>query len=157
MNYDVALILAVLCVLTQGCASVRPAASTTPVYAYSGDAGWLSQQPVPCGEVHGRVLDARDGRPLTEVYVNLDSAGRGVSTDSLGRFRLVITPFVAGMPMSTRPTTLWIRRIGFMQLRVFLPPNLGYAVDVSLAPRQLHVDHVNTIRIKDPGFCDRAT
>ena len=40
---------------------------------------------------------------------------------------------------------------------VYLPPNLGYAVEAGLAPTAFHVDGVSTLRIKIPGFCERAT
>src|SRR5690606_34798879 len=40
------------------------------------------------GIIQGRVTDAKTGRPLTGARVVLDTASRGVVTDSEGRFRI---------------------------------------------------------------------
>ena len=156
MNYRVTSIVVVALPFSEGCVP-RPAPLSTPVATATASADWLAHQPVVCGEVRGRVVDARTGTPLTDAYVTGDSASRGVSTDTLGHFRLVISPLVPNSPALTRETTLRIRRIGALELRVYLPPNLGYAVEVSLASMERHVDHVSTVRIKTPGFCERAT
>ncbi len=44
-----------------------------------------------------------------------------------------------------------------MEIRVLLPSDFGYVVEVLLPAGGLHVDHVATLRIKSPGFCDHAT
>jgi hypothetical protein len=155
MNYGVTSIVVVVMTFSEGCAS-GPAPLSAPVATATAGADWLAHQPVVCGEVRGRVLDARTGTPLADAYVTADSASRGVSTDSLGHFRLVISPLVPNSPTLTRATTLRIRRIGTLELRVYLPPNLGYAVEASLASMEQHVDHVSALRIKTPGFCERA-
>ena len=156
MNYRVTSIVVVAITLTEGCAP-GPAPLSTSVAPATAGADWLTHQPVVCGEVRGRVLDARTGTPLADAYVTVDSASRGVSTDSLGHFRLVISPLAPDSPTFTRATTLRIRRIGTLELRIYLPPNLGYAVEASLASMERHVDHVSALRIKTPGFCERAT
>lgn len=121
------------------------------------DTDWLTREPVACGEVRGRVLDARSGVPMAGAYVTIDSIAGGVSTDSLGRFRITVLPDAADQSVVMRSTVVRIRRIGMLELRVYLPANLGYAVEASLAPTALHADHVSTLRIKTPGFCVRAT
>jgi hypothetical protein len=73
-------------------------------------------------------------------------------TDSLGRFR-VLLPHDEQSTILTRPTFLRIRRIGAMEIRVLLPADVGYAVEVQLPAGGLHVDHLATVRIKSPGFC----
>jgi hypothetical protein len=148
--------IVVIVITLSGCAP-GPAPLGTPVATATAGGDWLAHQPVVCGEVRGRVLDARAGTPLADAHVTVDSAsGRGASTDSLGHFRLVISPLVSDSPTLTRAATLRIRRIGALELRVYLPPNLGYAVEASLAPVERHVDHVSGLRIKTPGFCERA-
>jgi hypothetical protein len=129
----------------------------TPDLQSAADTSWLARQPVICGEVHGRVLDARTGRPLPQADVTLDSATRGVSTDTLGMFRIPVTPFTPGVPMLMRPVSVRIRYIGMLELKFFLPEGLVYVVEATLAPMELHVDHISTMRIKKPGFCERAT
>ena len=81
---------------------------------------------------------------------------RGVSTDSLGRFRLSLPP-ANGSTVRTRPTYLRVRRVGAKEVRVFLPSDFGYVVEVQLASAGFHVDHLATVRIKSPGFCAHAT
>jgi hypothetical protein len=89
---------------------------------------------------------------VAQAYVSLDSSSHGAMTDSLGRFRLVL-PHDEESPLPTRPTFLRIRRIGAMEIRVLLPADLGYAVQVQLPAGGFHVDHLATLRIKSPGFC----
>lgn len=93
---------------------------------------------------------------MAQAYVTLDSSSRGVMTDSLGRFRVVL-PHDERSLLPTRPTFLRIRRIGAMEIRVLLPADLGYAVEVQLPSGGFHVDHLATLRIKSPGFCAHAT
>jgi hypothetical protein len=155
MTYRVTSIVVVVIPFWVGCTS-GPAPLSTPVATTTAGADWLAHQPVVCGEVRGRVVDARTGTPLADAYVTVDSASRGVSTDSLGHFRLVISPLVPNSPTLTRATTLQVRAIGTLELRVYLPPNLGYAVEASLASMERHVDHVSALRIKTPGFCEPA-
>lgn len=108
-----------------------------------------------CGEIRGRVMDARTGAPFRDVYVSLDSAPGGITTDSLGRFRFALTPFSQTEPTLTRATTLRIRRVGSMELAVILRPGLAYVIEAVLAPQQLHIDGISAVRVKHPGFCER--
>jgi hypothetical protein len=156
MNCRAALGLVTLSTISYACGP-RSTPRNSPIPAVTADTDWLAKQQVTCGEVRGRVVDGRNGKPLEQAYVTLDSATRGVSTDTLGHFRLVITPFVPNTPMRTRATTLRIRRVGAPELRIYLSPNLGYIVEASLASLGFHTDHVSTVRIKTPGFCERAT
>ena len=119
------------------------------------DSTWITREPVICGEVRGRVLDQAGRQPVAEAYVTLDSSSHAVMTDSLGRFRFVL-PHDEKSPLPTRATFLRIRRLGAMEIRVLLPADLGYAVEVQLPSGGFHVDHLATLRIKSPGFCARA-
>lgn len=121
------------------------------------DSSWLARERVICGEVRGRVLDARTGLPLVQAYVTIDSVSDGVSTDSLGFFRVPVTTFEPGVPGRMRPVVVRVRYLGTYELKFYLPSNFGYVVEATLAPTELHVDHISTLRIKDPGFCARAT
>ena len=89
---------------------------------------------------------------MPEVYITLDSASRGVMTDSLGLFRLPL-PRIDGSTVLTRPTFLRVRRVGANEIRILLPTDLGYALEVQLPAGGFHVDHLATLRIKSPGFC----
>jgi len=120
------------------------------------DSAWIVREPVICGEVRGRVLDQAGQQPVAQAYVTLDSSSSGVMTDSLGRFRVVLSDNKK-LPQPTRPTYLRIRQVGAMEIRVFLPAGLGYAVDVQLPAGGFHIDHLATLRIKSPGFCVPAT
>lgn len=93
---------------------------------------------------------------MAQAFVSLDSSSRGIMTDSLGRFRLML-PHDEKSPLPAQPTFLRIRRLGAMEIRVFLPAGLGYVVEVQLPSRGRHVDHLATLRIKSPGFCAHAT
>ena len=121
------------------------------------DSSWLAREPVICGEVRGRVLDAATGRPLAQAYVTVDSIPHGASTDSLGVFRILVTTFAPGVPGRMRPVVVRVRYVGMHELEFDLPGDLGYVVEASLAPTALHVDHIATLRIKTPGSCARAT
>ena len=134
-------------------ASIHPAGE--PGLTAARESTWIAREPVACGEVRGRVLDQAGERPIAEAYVTLDSSARGVVTDSLGRFHIPL-PRTTGSIL-TRPTFLRVRRIGAMEIRVLLPSDFGYVVEVLLPAGGLHVDHVVTLRIKSPGFCDHAT
>ena len=93
--------------------------------------------------------------PVAEAYVTLDSSARGVLTDSLGHFRLPLPR--NNESVLTRPTFLRIRRVGAMEIRVLLPSDFGYVVEVLMPTGGFHVDHLATLRIKSPGFCEHAT
>ena len=134
----------------------HPVASDPSIGSTVTDSTWIAREPVICGEVRGRVLDQAGQQPVAQAYVTLDSSSRGVMTDSLGRFRFVL-PHDEKSPLPTRPTFLRIRRIGAMEIRVLLPADLGYAVEVQLPSGGFHVDHLATLRIKSPGFCVHAT
>jgi len=152
-------IQALLCLsLGTACAarSARTRAVESPIATTVRDSAWLAREPVICGEVRGRVLDQAGQRPMAETFVSLDSSSRGVLTDSLGYFRVAL-PRDTGALALTRPTFLRIRRVGARELRVLLPPALGYAVEVQLWSGGFHVDHMATLRIKSPGFCARAS
>lgn len=123
---------------------VRPIAST--------ESAWIAGEPAACGEVRGRVLDQAGEQPIKEAYVTLDSASRGVMTDSLGRFRLPL-PHPEGSTILTRPAFLRVRRVGTSEIRVLLPSDFGYVVEVWLPAGGLHVDHLTTLHIKSAGFC----
>jgi hypothetical protein len=153
MHFKMRGTIAVVIAFSAGCA-VKRAAHNVPVTTATD---WLAQQPVVCGEVRGRVLDARTGAPLAGVYVAIDSTSRAVSTDSLGQFRFNISPVDSNALSFTRAITVRIRRIGMLELRFHLHENLGYAVEASLGPHVFHVDGISTLRIKTPGFCERAT
>src|SRR5689334_22044389 len=127
-----------------------------PVVLASTEIAWIASEPVACGEVRGRVLDQAGQRPIAEVYVTLDSASRGVMTDSLGRFRLAL-PHAEGSTILTRPAFLRIRHVGANEIRVLLPSDFGYVVEIQLPAGGFHVDHLATLRIKSPGFCEHAT
>jgi hypothetical protein len=94
---------------------------------------------------------------MADAYVTVDSIARGVTTDSLGQFRIAVSLFEPGKPGRMRATLVRIRRIGFLELKFHLPTHLGYMVEAGLASQALHADHVSTLRIKTPGFCARAT
>jgi len=129
----------------------QPQALASP-QTHSG-ADWLSSQSAICGTVVGRVIDARDGTPMRDAFVTLDTATRGVGTDSLGYFRVA----VPASPALTQPTTLRIRRIGAFELTIFLPRNIAYVVEAHLAPQAFHLDATSTLRLRTPGSCVRAT
>ena len=156
MHYKIRGTIAVVMAFSVGC-SVKPAAHNSTVNTATAAPDWLAQQPVVCGEVRGRVLDARTGAPLANVYVAVDSISRAVSTDSLGQFRFRIAPPDPNALSLTRAITLRIRQLGMLELRFYLPPNLGYVLEASLGMTALHVDGISTLRIKTPGFCERAT
>ena len=63
------------------------------------------QLQVPTGTVAGRVVDQKDGQPLSDVVVQLVGTARTVQTGVDGRFRLPDVP--AGT------VTIFARRIGF--------------------------------------------
>ena len=154
MPYSIRSAVAVILCFCVGCAP-GPATRKSAVSTSTGAADWLAQQRVVCGEVRGRVIDARTGAPLANVYVAVDtSTSRAVATDSLGRFRFIISPSDSTALSLTRATTLRVRQIGMLELRVYLPPHLGYAVEASLGSEALHVSSVSASRIKVPAFCD---
>ena len=153
MRYKAAIALSVLMGSAEGCVRRPPRSLPSPTVSSHGD--WLAAEAGACGEVRGRVIDARSGQPLVGAMVDVDSGGRAVMTDSLGHFRLRLPSDTTGLP--SRGTTLRIRRIGFFELRFYLPPGLGYTIDASLAARGNHTDHLNIVRLKDFGFCARAT
>ena len=134
--------------------SRRSDSSAAPLSA--ADTSWVAREPVICGEVRGRVLDGRTGRPLPQAYITIDSIMPGVSTDAAGHFRLNISAPPEARSL-TRATTIRIRYVGMREQRVYLPANLGYVIEATLSPMSLHADHISTLRIKDPGFCGRAT
>lgn len=150
-------VAAILVALAASACSGRVSHPTLDPAISAANADWLAREPVVCGEVRGRVLDARTGVPLAGAYVTADSMARGVSTDSLGQFSITVLPDAADQPVLMRSAVVRIRRIGMLELSVYLPANLGYAVEASLASTELHVDHISTLRIKAPGFCARAT
>ena len=134
----------------------HPAAGERSVGSTLTDTTWIARELVICGEVRGRVLDQAGQQPVAHAYVTLDSSSHGVMTDSLGRFRLIL-PHGENSPLPTQPTFLRLRRIGAMEIRVLLPADLGYVVEVQLPSGGLHVDHLATLRLKSPGFCAHAT
>jgi hypothetical protein len=144
--------------LLSGCAlGARHSGAGEPsIGSAATDTTWIAREPVICGEVRGRVLDQAGRRPVAQAYVSLDSSSRGLMSDSLGHFRLIL-PHDESAPIPTRPAFLRIRRIGHMDVAVLLPAGLGYAVEVQLPSGGFHVDHVATLRIKSPGFCAPAT
>lgn len=93
---------------------------------------------------------------MAQAFVSLDSSSSGITTDSLGRFRLML-PHGDKAPLPTQPTFLRIRRLGAMEIRVLLPAGMGYVVEVQLPSGGFHVDHLATLRIKSPAFCAHAT
>jgi hypothetical protein len=119
------------------------------------DSTWIARQPVACGEVRGRILDQTGEHPMIGAYVTLDSFNIAVTTDSLGRFRMSLPR--QHESVRTRPTYLRVRRIGAMEIRVLLPSDFGYVVEVLMPAGGLHIDHVATLRIKSPAFCVRPT
>jgi hypothetical protein len=132
------------------------AAGEPSVGSTGTDTTWIAREPVICGEVRGRVLDQAGLQPVAQVVVSLDSSSRGIMTDSLGRFRLML-PHDEKSLLPTQPTFLRIRQIGAMEISVLLPAGMGYVVEAQLPSRGFHVDHLATLRIKSPGFCVNAT
>jgi hypothetical protein len=152
--------LAALGAVAVGCA--RRSGPSTGVMSVAwrdgiADSSWLAREPVICGEVRGRVLDAGTARPLAQAYITVDSIVRGASTDRLGVFRIPVTTFAPGVPGRMRPVVVRVRYIGMHELKFDLPSNFGYVVEASLASSEFHVDHITTVRIKTPGFCSHAT
>jgi len=143
--------LALVTACLGACTRPRPENASAP----APDASWVAKQPVECGEVRGRVLDQGGSHPIAEAFVTLDSAASGVTTDSLGLFRIALPRDSSSI--LTRPTFLRIRRIGSMEVRVLLPSDFGYVVEVLLAAGGFHRDHLETIRVKSPGFCGHAS
>ena len=156
MHFKIRGPMAVVIAFSAGCA-VKPAAHISTVTTATAAPDWLAQQPVICGEVRGRVLDSRTAAPLANVYVTVDSIGRGVRTDSLGQFRFKISPADPNALSLTRAITLRVRYLGMLELRFYLPAGLGYTVEASLGLTALHESSISTLRIKTPGFCERAT
>ena len=134
----------------------HPAAGEPSVGFTGTDTTWIAREPVICGEAQGRVLDQAGLQPVAQAFVSLDSSSRGIMTDSLGRFRLML-PHDEKSPLPTQPTFLRIRRLGAMEIRVLLPAGMGYVVEVQLPSGGFDVDHLATLRIKSPGFCAHAT
>ena len=153
MHAKIRATIAVVIAFTASCAIKPTSHDSAPTAATD----WLAQQPVVCGEVRGRVLDSRNGAPMANVYVAIDSSSHAVATDTLGQFRFKISPVDSNALSLTRAITLRVRQIGMLELRFYLPPNLGYAVEASLGVQAFHIDGTSTLRIKTPGFCTRAT
>jgi hypothetical protein len=156
----VVLTVAAIAAAAAGCA--RRSGPSTGVSAVSwrdgiADSSWLAREPVVCGEVRGRVLDAGTGRPLPNAYVTVDSIGRAASTDTLGVFRIPVTTFVPGVPGRMRPVVVRVRYLGMLDLKFDLPSHFGYVIEASLGSLAFHADHITTLRIKSPGFCVGAT
>ena len=128
-----------------------------PLRGAVADTSWLAREPVICGEVRGRVLDARTGLPLAQAYITVDSIPRAVSTDSLGVFRVPVASFAPGAPGRMRAVAVRVRYLGMLELQFSLPSNFGYVIEATLAPMQMHIGHMSTLRIKDPSLCARAT
>ena len=149
--------LLALSLITACALSTKHPAAREPSRGYTDtDTTWITREPVICGEVQGRVLDQARLQPVAQAFVTLDSSSRGIMTDSLGRFRLIL-PHDEKSPLSTQPAFLRIRRLGAMEIRVLLPAGMGYVVEVQLPSGGYHVDHLATIRIKSPAFCAHAT
>lgn len=140
------------CALSTG----HPVAGEPSVGFTGTDTTWIARKPAVCGEVQGRVLDQAGVQPVAQAFVSLDSSSSGITTDSLGRFRLML-PHGDKAPLPTQPTFLRIRRLGAMEIRVLLPAGMGYVVEVQLPSGGFHVDHLATLRIKSPAFCAHAT
>lgn len=128
------------------------------------DTSWLIREPAICGELSGRVLDAATGLPLRDAYVSIEGARTGTSTDTLGRFRIVLSK--QGIPGlgETRSIPVRIRRIGNFDLRFELPRAPGYVVEVvlgrwgvALDSPEWHLPAITSLTIKDQGSCVRAT
>ena len=146
-----------LVAMAPGCRANRGLSPDVASASFQPGSDWLADEAAICGEVRGRVLDAETGRPLRGAYVVDDSLGGGVSTDSLGRFRLVSTKLPAGASQLMRSPRLRVRQLGRLGIGVYLPADLGYVVEIRLAQSYWHKDHITTVRIKDPGFCEPAS
>jgi hypothetical protein len=153
MNYEVVGLLILLTATVSGCRGHKQAQNATPGTPAIADPGWLFREPVRCGEVSGRVLDARTGAPLSGAFVTFDSSRTGAMTDGLGRFHLGFLRGGSGAGESRQQPVLRIRRIGMFEMKVGLPEGRGYTIEASIAPRQMHVDNISTLRIREPSSC----
>lgn len=89
------------------------------------------------GSIEGSVRDARTGEPLPGANVQIVELGTGVSTDTLGRYRL--TNIRSGI-YSLRFTH--IGHVPQLVKRVLVDPDRRMVVDASLQPSDIPLDEV---------------
>ena len=105
-----------------GCEAV--ADTTRQVVATSS--GPAANDSVAAGDLVGSIVDAETGQPLF-AQVIVPASARGVASDSAGRFRIAL-------PGGT--TSVMVRRIGYVQSNVAIPPTSGSGLVAVVALRR---------------------
>lgn len=101
------------------------------------------------GTITGRVIDAKNGQPLTEVGVQIVGLGRGMQTGLDGRFRFTSVP--AGT------ITLHVRRIGYQPKTitgVYLEPGKTMDQPVAMEPAAITLTAVVATADRERGTVD---
>ena len=112
-------------VSSTGC---QPAVDTTrPVVASSS--GPVVSDSVAAGDLVGSIVDAETEQPLL-AQVNVPATSRGVVSDSLGHFRIVLP---------RRTTSVVVRRVGYVSANVAIPVSPGRGLVTVVALRRAQV------------------
>jgi hypothetical protein len=132
--------------LTAAARGILIAAITTLPAAFAG-----AQAAAPTGKITGRVLDAKNGLPLTDVGIQVVGTTIGTMSGLEGRY------IIARSPAGT--TTLSVRKLGYQAKTItgiIVPANGSVEQDITLSTADVQLAAVSVTASAEKGSVNKA-